>query len=98
MTDKITKVLEFIKEWKDKDYEEFTSKFATFAETLELSFEDVEEISKKLDEAREWPEKSEDYKDTDEYILYASDFFVTILDDYNNNNEDEASFKYLIKE
>ena len=98
MTDKINKTLKYIGEWQKKDYTEFTEKFENFVETLELTLEDAEGISEKLNSLL-LPLSATSHEEENEFTLYASDFFVMILDDYNNNNEDkDYSRKYLIKD
>ena len=93
--DKKDKLFKFIKEWENKDYDEFNRNFEAFVEKLELSYEETKEISLSLDE--------EIYKDgstnsDNAHLQYAADFFVMVLEDYDNNNESDDSRKYLINE
>ena len=93
MRNKEDELFKFIKEWENKDYDEFNRNFETFVEKLELSYEETKEISLSLD--------AESYKDGSPnsgsaHLQYAADFFVMILEDYDNNNESDDSRKYLI--
>ena len=91
--DKKDELFKFIKEWEKKDYDEFNRNFEGFVEKLNLSYDEAKEVSEALD--------AESYKDGvpnsgSEYLQYAADFFVMMLEDYNSNNESDDSRKYLI--
>ncbi|MBD1150888.1 hypothetical protein IDH06_00570 [Pelagibacterales bacterium SAG-MED25] len=95
MSNKEDELFKFVKEWENKDYNEFNRNFEAFVEKLELSYEETKEISLSLD--------AESYKDGSPnsgsaHLQYAADFFVMILEDYDNNNESDDSRKYLINE
>ena len=95
MRNKEDELFKFIKEWENKDYDEFNRNFEAFVEKLELSYEETKEISLSLD--------AESYKDGSPnsgsaHLQYAADFFVMILEDYDNNNESDDTRKYLINE
>lgn len=95
MSNKEDELFKFVKEWENKDYNEFNRNFEAFVEKLELSYEETKEISLSLD--------AESYKDGSPnsgsaHLQYAADFFVMILEDYDNNNESDDTRKYLINE
>ena len=95
MRNKEDELFKFIKEWENKDYDEFNRNFEAFVEKLELSYEETKELSLSLD--------AESYKDGNSnsgsaHLQYAADSFVMVLEDYDNNNESDDSSKYLINE
>ena len=49
MRNKEDELFKFIKEWENKDYDEFNRNFEAFVEKLELSYEETKEISLSLD-------------------------------------------------
>jgi len=49
MRNKQDELFKFIKEWENKDYDEFNRNFEAFVEKLELSYEETKEISLSLD-------------------------------------------------
>lgn len=58
MRNKQDELFKFIKEWENKDYDEFNRNFEAFVEKLELSYEETNEFSyyKKVDDKWEWAE------------------------------------------
>ena len=95
MRNKQDELFKFIKEWENKDDDEFNRNFEAFVEKVELTYEETKEISLSLD--------AESYKDGSAnsgtaHLQYAADFFIMVLDDYDNNNESDDSRKYLINE
>ena len=49
MTNKKLELFKFIKEWENKDYNEFTNNFEGIVEKLKLSYDNAKEISDALE-------------------------------------------------
>ena len=105
MTDKINKTLKYIGEWQKKDYTKLTKKdfakdytkftedFEYFVEKLELTHDEADDILSKLN-----AKIAEEKGLSKEFTQYAADFFVITIEDFKDDNENEDSRKYLIKD
>ena len=76
-----------------KRYTKFTEDFEYFVEKLELTHDEADDILSKLN-----AKIAEEKGLSKEFTQYAADFFVITIEDFKDDNENEDSRKYLIKE